>query len=119
VITLLEEIGGPDVIDEVVAGFYERTLNDDRLVAFFRGVSMTRLQGRQVDFLCSILGGTNLGQGHRDLREAHAGMHIGHAHFDAVLGHLTAALEAAGIAPPLVARVLAEIEPYRADSVEQ
>jgi hemoglobin len=102
--TLLEQLGGRDAIELVVADFYGRVLADSLLQPFFRGVQMSRQQNLQVDFLCHVLGGTEY-RG-RDMRTAHGHLPITDTHFDRVAGHLAASLKAAAVPPPLADQVL-------------
>ena len=109
--TLLEELGGRDAVEAVVAAFYDRVLRDPRLQRFFRGISMSRLQKNQVDFFCHALGGTPYHG--RDMKLAHAGMGITNADFDNVAGHLVATLESLGVTGDRIDRVVSLIAPLR------
>jgi hemoglobin len=116
--TLLEQLGGRDAVEAVVAGFYARVLADPTLAPFFRRISMSRQQQQQVDFFVTVLGGANLYKG-RDMVTAHAGMGITDAHFDAVAGHLVATLQELGVADAGVQQVVALVAPLREQIVER
>jgi hemoglobin len=117
--SLLDEIGGRDAVEVVVAGFYERVLADERLKPFFRGVSMARLQAMQVDVFCAVLAGRPQDYRGRDVRTAHAGLRIADADFDAVATHLVATLHAAGVADALIERVVGLVAPLRGEIVDR
>jgi hemoglobin len=114
--TLLQELGGREAVELVVAAFYERVLTDPLLRRYFRGVQMSRLYKSQADFFCAALGQPGAYQG-RDLRSLHAGMSIGDTEFDAVAMHLTAALAECGVGQAHIERVIALIAPLRGDVV--
>jgi hemoglobin len=110
-VTLLSKLGGRDAIEAVVALFYERVLGDPAVAPFFRGVSMARLQQLQTDLFCSVLGGAPWTG--RDLRTAHADLHIDDDHFDRIAMHLQAALEAAEVSGPHIRHILELVETLR------
>ena len=116
--TLLEQLGGREAVELVVAAFYERVLGDGALRPFFRQTSMARLQKHQTDFFVTALGGEPC-YGGRKLEVAHAGMGITDAHFDAVAGHLVGALRQAGVTEPLIERVVSLVGPLRPLIVSQ
>jgi hemoglobin len=93
--TLLQELGGREAVEMVVAAFYERVMTDPLLAKYFRGVQMSRLYKNQADFFCAALGEPDAYRG-RDMRSLHAGMNIGDAEFDAVAVHLSNALADCG-----------------------
>jgi hemoglobin len=114
--TLLEELGGRDAVEMVVAAFYERVLADPMLAHFFRGVQMSRLYKNQADFFCAALGDPEAYRG-RDMRSVHAGMNIGDAEFDAVAGHLAAALAECGVGQGHIDTVIGLIAGLRPEIV--
>lgn len=114
--TLLEQLGGREAVEMVVAGFYEKVLADPLLKGYFRGVQMSRLYKNQADFFCAALGDPEAYHG-RDMRSVHAGMGIGDEEFDAVARHLSATLTEAGVAQEQVNEVISLIAPLRRDIV--
>jgi hemoglobin len=114
--TLLQQLGGREAVEMVVAVFYERVLADPLLKGYFRGVQMSRLYKNQTDFFCAALGDPDAYRG-RDMRSLHAGMNIGDAEFDAVAVHLSNALAECGVAKPEIDTVIGLIAPLRADIV--
>jgi hemoglobin len=99
-----ERIGGNAAVSAVVTRFYELVLADPQLAPFFESVDMPRLKRHQVLLISQVLGGP-AEYGGRELREAHAGMRITSAHFEAVVTHLVTALEEAGVESDVIKRV--------------
>ncbi len=116
--TLLQELGGRDAVELVVAAFYEKVMSDPLLKGYFRGVQMSRLYQSQIDFFCAALGEPDA-YGGRDLRTVHAGMNISDTEFNATAMHLTQALAECGVGQPHIDRVIALIAPLRSDVVTQ
>ena len=114
--TLLQEIGGRDAVEVVVAAFYERVMADPLLVGYFRGVQMSRLYKNQTDFFCAALGDPEAYRG-RDMRSVHAGMNIGDEEFDAVAVHLSNALADCGVGQPHIDTIIGLIAPLRGEVV--
>jgi hemoglobin len=116
--TLLQELGGRDAVELVVAAFYEKVMSDPLLKGYFRGVQMSRLYKNQTDFFCAALGEPDAYRG-RDMRTVHAGMNISDTEFNAVAVHLTHALAECGVGQPHIDRVIGLIAPLRSDVVTQ
>jgi hemoglobin len=114
--TLLQQLGGREAVEMVVAVFYERVLADPLLKPYFRGVQMSRLYKNQADFFCAALGQPDAYKG-RDLRSLHAGMNIGDEEFDAVAVHLQNALAECGVGKPEIDTVVSLIAPLRTEIV--
>jgi hemoglobin len=116
--TLLQQLGGREAVEMVVAAFYDRVMVDPLLKDYFRGVQMSRLYKNQADFFCAALGQPDAYRG-RDMRTLHAGMNIGDAEFDAVAVHLSNALADCGVGKPEIDTVIGLIAPLRGDIVER
>jgi hemoglobin len=114
--TLLQEIGGREAVEMVVAAFYDRVMADPTLVKYFRGVQMSRLYKNQADFFCAALGEPDAYKG-RDMRTVHAGMNIGDAEFDAVAVHLTNALAECGVGKEHIDTIIGLIAGLRPEVV--
>jgi hemoglobin len=114
--TLLQELGGREAVELVVAAFYEKVLQDPLLKGYFRGVQLSRLYKNQADFFCAALGQPDAYRG-RDMRSVHAGMNIGDAEFDAVAVHLTHALAECGVGKAHIDQVIGLIAPLRSEVV--
>ncbi|MBK0865500.1 group 1 truncated hemoglobin [Saccharopolyspora sp. HNM0986] len=109
--SIYDEIGGAPALEEVVSEFYRKVLADPALTEFFRGVNMSRLQGKQVEFFAAALGGPE------PMRQVHQGRGIEQQHFDLVAQHLAASLNEVGVPADTVQRILTTISPLSADIV--
>jgi hemoglobin len=108
--TLFERIGGKAAVDLAVDKFYDKVLADTRIQHFFDNMDMDKQREHQRAFLTYAFGGTNQYQG-RSMREAHRGLvmnrGLNERHFRAVLENLEATLQELGVAPDLIAEVMA------------
>lgn len=116
--TIFDDIGGEPAVAALVDALYQRLLADPDLVSHFEGSDVQRLQAHQRALLTVALGGSAAEYAGRMMQPAHAGLAISHEAFDRVLDHLRAALAGAGVAPPTAARILAILQPLRADVVQ-
>jgi hemoglobin len=117
-VSIYEAIGGEPALVAVVDDFYERVLSDGQLAAFFAGVNMPRLKGRQVEFFAAALGGPDFYQG-ASMRQVHAGRGISQADFDRVAFHLAGSLADAGVPPEIITKIAAAILPLADDIVSR
>jgi hemoglobin len=83
---MYDRIGGAPAIREAVDRFYRRLLDDPELAAYFTG-DLTVLKQHQAALLTQVLGGPGRYSG-RDLKAAHAPLHIPSAHFRRVVFYL-------------------------------
>jgi hemoglobin len=113
---LFAALGGAPTVRAVVDGFYERVLADETLAGFFADLDMDRQRAHLAAFVGVAIGGPDRYAG-RGMREAHAGLPIEDAHFDAVAAHLRATLEAAAVGRPEVATILGAVAAMRPDIV--
>jgi hemoglobin len=109
-------IGGEAALAPAVDDFYDRVLADPELRGFFAGANMARLKGRQTEFLAAALGGPLPYTG-PSLRNAHRGRGIEQKHFDLVVGHLVAALDAAGVPYEIIDQIAGLITPLASQIV--
>jgi hemoglobin len=112
-----EALGAHPGIRRAVDQFYERIAADPKLTRFFEGADLDRLRAHQVELLAAAVGGPSRYTG-RDMVQAHRGLHITDAAFDRVLGHLNAALVAAGAEERTIRQVLRTLSQMRLDIVE-
>lgn len=112
--SIYEQIGGREALETVVDDFYVRVLADEAASPFFTGTNMSRMKGRQVEFFAAALGGPDPYRG-ASMKQVHRGRGITRYHFDLVVGHLTAALTAAGVPSELVAQITAAVSPLADD----
>jgi hemoglobin len=116
--TIYDEIGGEPAVTAVVETFYDRLLADPELLSYFAGRDMTRLKAHQRALVTVALGGTSEQYGGRMMHPAHAGLAISDEAFDKVLDHLGVALSEAGVPAVTSTRILAILQPLRADVVQ-
>lgn len=114
--SIYDTIGGEEALTAVVGDFYGRVLADPELAGFFAGTDMSRLTGKQVQFLAAVLGGPDSYTG-PSMRDVHQGRGIGQKHFDLVAGHLIAALGAADVPAPVIEQIVSLVVPLAADIV--
>ena len=110
--TLYDHLGGRDAIELAVRGLYARLLEDPGIAPVFDGVDLLRLRSHMTSFLSAALG-SGLVHAGRDLHEAHAGLHITDAMFDATVVHLVDVLGSLDLPQEVVDRVVATIAPLR------
>jgi len=89
--SLYQRLGGVEAIRAVVGDFHARIMADARINALFRGVDAEDLRAKLVDQICQATGGPCVYRG-RGMREAHRGLNLTNAHFDALVEDLVAAL---------------------------
>jgi hemoglobin len=112
-----EAVGGGPAVSSVVDEFYRRVLDDPRLAPYFDDVDLPRLKRHQALLVTQVLGGPENYDG-RPLADAHAGLGIGHDDFIAVVGHLAAAMAAAGVPEDIINRAGAVVAATESDIVE-
>jgi hemoglobin len=115
--THYELIGGIEAIRHAVNDFYDRVLGDPELAGYFAGVDIGRVKRHQVRLLSSVLGGPQVYDG-RALSAAHAGLNISPEHYDRVVAHLAAVLEARGAPADTAGAVLDALYSVKDDIVE-
>ncbi|KLO32804.1 group I truncated hemoglobin [Mycobacterium haemophilum] len=114
--SIYDRIGGYEAIEVVVEDFYARVLADDQLSSFFAGTNMSRLKGKQAEFIAAALGGPAPYTG-ASMKQVHQGRGITMHHFTLVAGHLSDALTAAGILAETVTEILGVIAGLAPDVV--
>jgi hemoglobin len=118
--TLYERVGGYDGICAVVNDFLPRLQADERLARYWqhRGEDgVKREKQLLIDFLCSSAGGLLYYTG-RDMKTTHVGMKVSESDWAAMVGHLTATLDAFKVPQAERNEVLAFIQSTKADIVE-
>lgn len=121
--TLWERLGGVANVTKMVDDFVAAAGADPK-VNFTRGgkyqldpEDLAELKKKLVDQISAASGGPFKYTG-KTMKAAHAGMAITDAEFDALAGHLKAALEKNGVKAEDVKQVLAVVESTRKDIVE-
>jgi hemoglobin len=111
-----ETIGGAAAVEAAVDDFYVRVTADPSLAPYFAGRDIPALKKHQRDFIAAAIGGPETYKG-REMRSVHQPLGITDAHFDAVVGHLLAAISGLGVAAPTAADIGAALAPLRSDVV--
>jgi hemoglobin len=93
-------------------------LADRRIKRLFRHTDRAHLEQLLTDQICQAGGGDCQYAG-RTMEEAHHGMHVTDAHFDAFIEDLTAALDEAHVADAEKNELLGLLGPMRAQIVNQ
>lgn len=109
---LLERLGGPEAIAEIVKDTYERVLADPELSPFFDDVAMDRLRRMQYEFIVSALGGPIAYSG-AEITMAHRGRGISGSHFAKFCGCFADAMEARGVSSRDVDQSLSRLAMYK------
>lgn len=119
--SLYKRLGGYDALAAVTDDFLGRMAADPQLSKFLVGHntdSLARIRQHIVDFLCHATGGPCTYHG-RDMKTAHAGLHITDAEWQASVKDLTATLEKFKVPEKEKGEVLAAIGSLKDDIVGQ
>jgi hemoglobin len=111
-------LGGMTAIRTVVDTFHTRIMSDARINALFRGVDDVNLKRLLSEQICEAAGGPCRYSG-RPMPEAHRGLAITDAQFDALVSDLTAALDANHVADREKNELLGILGPLRSQIVGQ
>jgi hemoglobin len=109
---LLERLGGPPAIAEMVQDMYRNVLADPELAPFFEKASMERLRHMQYEFLVSALSGPVAYTG-AELTAVHHGRGITGHHFALFCGHFATAMESRGVSAQDVDMTLSRLAMYK------
>lgn len=119
--SLFERLGGKAAIEKVTDDLLANVKDDKRINKFFAGYlkdkkKMEELRGSIVAFMCKATGGDCEYKG-KDMKEAHKGMKVKDADFDAFVEDLTKALDKNGVGQTEKDELLGALGPMRADIV--
>jgi hemoglobin len=115
---LYRELGGSDGIRRVVDVFFARINGDTRINTLFRNVDHDDLKRLVNEQLCAATGGPCTYTG-RSMSEAHSGLHLTDADFDAFVADLVAAMDQVRVPKASQAKLLALLAPMRGEVVGQ
>lgn len=121
--TLYDSLGGKKAIVAVVDEFVGRVAADKRINGFFAATAAdpTRLasfKGKLVDQICEASGGPCKYMG-KNMKEAHRGMGVSGADFNALVEHLVGALDKFNVAAKDKETLLSVLGPMKSDIVEK
>ncbi|MCS6912282.1 MAG: group 1 truncated hemoglobin [Myxococcales bacterium] len=115
---LYDRLGGKAAIEAVVQKMLDHVKADNRINAKFANADMVGLKSKLVDQICEATGGPCKYTG-RNMKEAHAGMGISTAEFDALVEDLVKALDELKVAEREKNELLGILGPMKADIVEE
>jgi hemoglobin len=109
---IFDALGGDAALAAAVDGLYDRLVPDPLTGSYFEGVALPDLKRHLRLFLAAALGGPAIYRG-RDMRSAHARLHITPEVWDRTVDHLVGVLADLGVAPGLADRVVGHLAPLR------
>lgn len=115
---LFDRLGGKGAVEAVIDDFLGRVAGDDTINSGFAVGHVPRLRQRLVELVCAATGGPCTYSG-RPMDQAHAGMKITNAQFDALVGHLVATLDKFKVPATEKGELLALLGPMRSSIVEE
>ena len=115
--TLYERLGGYDAIQAVVDQTITNVAADPRINKFFAHADIPHLRRALADQICAASGGWCIYAG-RDMKTAHAGMHIHGRHFNALVQDLGMALSKFKVPAQEQHELVAILAPLKGDIVQ-
>jgi hemoglobin len=115
---LYRELGGSEGITQVVDTFLTRINDDARINVLFRNVDHDDLRHLVIEQLCAATGGPCTYTG-RSMQEAHSGLNLTNADFNAFVEDLIAAMNQLKVAKPSQQKLLALLAPMKPQIVGQ
>jgi hemoglobin len=119
--SLFERLGGKGAITGVVDEFVARVAADAKINRYFGAAAkdparMASFKSKLVDQICAASGGPCTYTG-KNMKEAHAGMGITGAEFDALVGDLVGALDKFKVPEKEKGELLGALGPMKSDIV--
>jgi len=115
---LYRALGGQDGIARVVDAALAEIHNDLRINIFFEKTDIADLRHLLIEQICAATGGPCTYTG-RSMEEAHSGLNLTDADFDAFVDDLVRAMDAQNVAKDLQKRLLDLFAPMRPEIVGQ
>ena len=115
---LYREFGGQPGIERLVDGLLDNIARDDRIFPLFREANIDRLRSKLIEKFCSLTGGPCKYTG-ASLVDAHSGLKITEAQFNALVEDLIDAMESQDIAVGTQNRLLAILIPLRPEVIRR
>ena len=109
-----DQMGGKPVITKIVDGMVNRVTTDPRISSFFANTNIPRLKMLLVEQFCVETGGPCTYTG-RSMSDAHKGMNVDSAQFNALVEDLQLSLAENNIPIGLGNRLLAKLAPMKKD----
>jgi hemoglobin len=114
--TLFADMGGQDAIVRIANDTTDNFLADIRIKATFDDTNMDRFRKMLAEQFCQVAGGPCVYTGH-SMKEAHKGLHLTNADFNAVVEDLQKAMDKDGVPFTTQNRFLARLAPMQHDVV--
>jgi hemoglobin len=115
--SLFDRLGGKPALEAVVTEFMKNVAGDDRINAPFAISDLDQLHQHLVQFFCVATGGPCQYAG-RSMREAHRGMGITGAQFDALAEDLVKTLDTFHVPDAEKGELLGAVAPLKKEIVE-
>jgi hemoglobin len=115
--SLYDDLGQKAGLDRIAASLVARVHEDARTKDYFEGVSDKRLTEKLSEQFCELAEGPCTYTGHT-MKQAHAGLHITRAAFNALVEDLQAAMDENKVSYAAQNRLLAKLAPMSHDIVE-
>ncbi|MGA9334384.1 MAG: group 1 truncated hemoglobin [Rudaea sp.] len=115
---LYRALGGTPGITRVVDTFFRELDADTRINALFRNVDHADLRRLVIEQLCAASGGPCRYTG-RSMEDAHSGLNLSNAEFDAFVGDLSQAMHQQHVSDDSQRKLLALLAPMRPQVVGQ
>ena len=116
--TLYDSLGGQPGVEQITRNAVERYLTDPRIKDDFDNISPDRIRTRLAEYICQLASGPCAYHG-RSMKEAHAGLQVTEAKFNAVAEGMQAAMAQAGIPYWTQNRLMALLAPIHRDIVNR
>jgi hemoglobin len=114
---LYQRLGGYDAIQAVVDQMIANVAADRRINKFFAHADIPHLRRSLADQICATTGGWCIYTG-KDMKTAHAGMHIHSRHFNALVQDLGMALNKYKVPAKEQHELVAILAPLKSDIVQ-
>lgn len=110
--SVFQGLGGKVGIDKIVADFIPLILADQRISRFFEKMDKQEFSASLSDQFCELTGGPCKYKG-KAMNDAHEGMGITNAHFNALAEDLQIAMENNHIATSVANKLVAKLAPMQ------
>jgi hemoglobin len=109
---LYQSLGARPGIHNIVGSMLKGVLADGRIKDVFNGVDMVKLAKLLEQQFCIVAGGPCKYEG-RDMQDAHEGMKVTNAEFNALVENLQGAMDQQGVASAVQNKLLARLAPMQ------
>ncbi len=115
---VFQGLGAKAGIDKIVDDFIPIVLADKRISRFFEAMDKQEFAGLLSDQICELTGGPCKYKG-KDMNDAHYGMNISNAHFNALAEDLQIAMERNNISSSVANKLVAKLAPMQRSIVSK